>query len=325
MTRPIFITGGAGRIGRRILRQLLDHGRAVRVLVHRSEPEGVQGDGMTIVRGDIKDRSSFAEALDGCGCVCHLASVFDMLEGPKYETNNDLLFHNIIEGTYNLLDASRVAGVEQFVYASTDAVFTAIYKPHPEPITEEIELCPKTGRFYALAKATCESMCINYSKTYGLPCTIIRVGWCLDETDVLESFRYGFWSSLMLEPEAKRVLDRLGGDERAIVAPQFGDGTPAALQLGHAEDVATGFVLAMNRPEAAADQVFNIAGGEPYRYQDVVERVAIGLDKPWQAARIDSIHPYTISVDKARRLLGYAPRYDLAAMVEEALAGAGSS
>ena len=155
MSKTVFLTGGAGRIGKRVLGLMIDRGWRVRVLVHEHEPEGITSDRMTLVRGDIRDRSSFASAVEGCDCVCHLAAVFDMAGAPESDAANDYLFEHLIRGTYNVLEAARTAGtVRQFVFASSDAVFCAIYKEHDAPITEEIEPSPRPGRFYAMAKAT---------------------------------------------------------------------------------------------------------------------------------------------------------------------------
>ena len=79
-----------------------------------------------------------------------------------------------------------MGGIELFLYASTDAVFTAIYKEYKTPVTEEVEVFPRPGRFYAVAKVLAEDLCINYQKSFGLPYTIIRVGWSLCEDELLE-------------------------------------------------------------------------------------------------------------------------------------------
>ena len=170
MTKTVFMTGGTGRIGKHILQQLLALGYKVKVLVHNAEPEDVSSDNLEIVRGDILDRNTFADALEGCQFVCHLAAVFDMGAAIETDSENDYLFDHLIRGTSNVLEAARAVGtVELFEFASSDAVYCVIYKQTDALITEEVELTPRPGRYYAMAKATLESMCINYQKTYGLP------------------------------------------------------------------------------------------------------------------------------------------------------------
>ena len=319
MSGTVFLTGGAGRIGRRVLVKLLDRGYHVRVLVHNNEPEGITSSGMTLVRGDVRDRSSFAEAVAGCDFVCHLAAVFEMGTAVEDRLENDHLFDHLVRGTYNVLEAARQAGsVRLFTFASSDAVFCAIYREHEEVITEEVEITLRPGRFYSLAKATLEALCANYEKSYGLPCAIHRVGWTLDESDVLQAFEPEFWETLLAPGEQER-LDALRAEGRGLIAPLYEDGTSVEVQLAHADDIADGFVLAVEHPRAAAGEIFNIAGAAPFRFLDCIERVARGLDRPWAGIRLSGLGRYRISNDKAGRLLGYAPQYTIDRMIDLAL------
>ena len=294
----VFLTGGAGRIGRRLLTKLLDRGYSVRVLVHNREPEGITSGDMTLVRGDVRDRSTFEEAVAGCDFVCHLAAVFEMSTAVEDTQENDHLFDHLVRGTYNVLEAARRAGsVRLLAFASSDAVFCAIYKEHEEVITEEVEITLRPGRFYSLAKATLESMCANYRKSYGLPCAIHRVGWTLDESDVLLAFEPHFWETLLAPGEQER-LDALRAGGPCLIAPLYEDGTSVEVQLAHADDIADGFVLALENPEAAANQIFNIAGAAPFRFLDCIEKVAAGLDRPWAGIRLSGLGRYRISNEK---------------------------
>ena len=113
------MTGGAGRIGKRLLQQLLDQGYHVKVLVHNHKPDGISSNNMRLVRGDLCDRSSFSDAVQGCDFVCHLAAVFDMSSVIETDPENDHLFKQLIRGTYNVPEAARQAEtVKLFVYAS---------------------------------------------------------------------------------------------------------------------------------------------------------------------------------------------------------------
>ncbi len=319
MAKTVFLTGGAGRIGRRLLAKLLDRGYQVRVLVHNHEPEGISSGDMTLVRGDVRDRATFAEAVAGCDFVCHLAAVFEMGTAVEDSLENDHLFDHLVRGTYNVLEAARQAGsVRLFTFASSDAVFCAIYREHEEVITEEVEISLRPGRFYSLAKATLEGLCANYEKGYGLPCAIHRVGWTLDESDVLLAFEPDFWETLLAPGERER-LDALRAEGPCLIAPLYEDGTSVEVQLAHAEDIADGFVLALENHQAAAGQIFNIAGVAPFRFLDCIERVARGLDRPWAGIRLSGLGRYRISNEKAGRLLGYAPRYTIDRMIDQAL------
>ena len=320
MNKTVFLTGGAGRIGKRVLRLLLDSGYTVKVLVHEHEPDGIVSDNMVLVRGDILDAKCLLEAVQGCQFVCHLAAIFDMIGPSNFEKENNRMFENHVKGTFNLLEAARTAGsIDLFVYASSDAVFSAIYKKYDEPVTEEVEVFPRPGRFYALAKALVESMCINYQKVFSLPYTIIRVGWCLDEDDVLESFAYEFWESL-IDAKDREVIGPKLANGKGAMALLYENGESVALQLAHAQDIARGFALAIEKHEQAKNQIFNIAAEVPFRSLDVIDRVAKGLGVSWEGVKVVGPQPYVISNEKAGRMLGYRPQITVEKMIDMALA-----
>ena len=320
MNKTVFLTGGAGRIGKYVLRKLLDRGCRVKVLVHKTAPEGIASDHLEIIQGDILDRDTFANAVQGCHFVCHLAAVFDLGSEVETDSENDYLFDHLIRGTYNVLEAARQAGtVDLFAYASSDAVFSAIYKQHDKPITEEIELTPRSGRFYAMAKATMENMGVNYYKTYGLPYTVIRVGWCFDHDEVLLSFRPAFWESMFAPGERERLY-AIRPKEELLIAPLYESGDSVEVQLAHADDTAAGFVLALENHQQAANQIFNIAGDAPFKFLDCIEKVANGMGMPWEKVKLAGLGRYQISNEKARRLLGYEPQFNINRMIDLSLA-----
>jgi len=319
MSRTVFLTGGAGRIGKHVLQMLLDRGYKVRVLVHKHEPEGITSANMELVQGDMLDRKSFADAVAGCHCVCHLAAIFDLFDGPVYETDNDLMYEHIVTASYNVIESARAAGsVEQFVLGSTDAVYAVIFKQYDEPITEETEVFPRPGRFYALAKATAENLCNYYEMSYGLPYTILRIGWCLNYDEILKAFSYDFWHPMMIAKDRDALRSRFECGQGAI-CPVYPTGESVVVHLGDAKDVATGFFLAIDKPDQARNQIFNVAGPAPIRYGDVVELVAGGLGVPWEKATVEGLREYEISNEKARRMLGYEPVNTVAKMIEMAV------
>lgn len=323
----VFLTGASGRIGSRVARLLLDKGYAVRALVHRHRPEGLGGDGFEAVAGDIRDAQGLGRAVDGCDVVCHLACGNDMFGPPVFEADDAAVFDNAIKGTFHMLQATREAGrARSFVFASSDAVFTAIYKRYDAPVTEAVEIFPRPGRFYAVAKAVGEHLCHYYQLSYGLPYTVIRVGWSLSPQEMLRTFDYEFWAPLAdaAEREREALAPRLG-DGMAVVEPVRPDGSSVQVQLADSDDIAAGIVLAIEKPEAARNQIFNMAGPAPFRYGDVVQKVADGLGRPAARMTVHGTQDYAISNEKAGRLLGYEPRHDIAAMIDSALAARGAT
>ena len=111
--KPTLITGATGFIGWHVARHLLDQGAGVRVLA-RDAKRVRDLDGVEIALGDLRDPASLQRAVAGCGVVYHVAADYRLWSKDPAE-----LYESNVEGTRNLLDVSRAAGIERFVYTST--------------------------------------------------------------------------------------------------------------------------------------------------------------------------------------------------------------
>jgi dihydroflavonol-4-reductase len=112
----VLITGATGQVGNAIARRLAADGVEVRALVRSPEraaptlPEGVQ-----TVKGDVTDSASLRVAFDGCATVYHAAGI------PEQWRKDTGEFERVnVDGTRNVVEAALAAGVERFVYTSTD-------------------------------------------------------------------------------------------------------------------------------------------------------------------------------------------------------------
>jgi len=319
MEKSVFLTGGSGRIGKRVLKKLLDRGYRVKALMHRNKPEGISGEKLEFVQGDIMRQKDMIEAAEDCQIICHLAATYDMFPPVVFEKENDTIFDNIVHGTYNLLEAAnRMETCDLFLFASTDAVYATGPQRYDSPITEDIELHPCPGRFYAAAKAATESLCINYGKTFEVPWSIIRINWALEEDEILKVFTYEFWEDDLDPKDRERLRPKLA-DGKGLFCPEFVSGEPAVEQIAYPEDTAEGFVLAIANCEASRGNIFNIAAPKPFRYQEIVEKISKSLGVPYDSAKVSGYEPYSISNAKAERLLGYNPQYPMKRLIDLAL------
>ncbi len=314
----VFLTGGSGRIGRRVLKNLIDRGYGVRALVHRHTPEGITHPNLEFVNGDLGDQEGLKKAVDGCDAVCHLAAAWDMFPPADYEKENNQLFESIIRGTYNLLEASyQMKKLKVFLYASTDAVYATGFRKFDAPITEDTGFFP--SRFYALCKIACESLCDNYGKLYNLPWLIVRICWCLDEKELLRVFSYEFWEDGIKEEERKKLSSKLAGG-KGVFAPLCSNGESAVDQIADPQDIADGIVLGIDKCESAKGGIYNLAGPAPFRYLEMIERLADGLGVVWDSAVVEGIEPYELRNDRAEKILGYSPKFTMEKMIDKAVA-----
>jgi nucleoside-diphosphate-sugar epimerase len=321
----VFLTGASGRIGRRVERKLLERGYTVRSLVHQRRVEVQAHPALELVPGDILDQESLRRLVTGCSFVVHLAAAWDMFPPAVHEKENNQLFESVIRGTYNLLEACRpLRELKALVYASTDAVYATGPRKFAGPISEDTELQP--ARFYALAKIACESLCLNYGRLYGLPWLAVRICWCLDVDEILRIFGYDFWEGGLAVEDRARLGPRLAGGGAGarscgVFAPLMPDGSSGVDHVSDPEDIAEGICLGVERHAAALGATFNLAGPANFRYLDLAENLARDLGVPWGSAPVRGIEPYELSIQRARRVLGYDPQYPIERMLANAVRG----
>jgi nucleoside-diphosphate-sugar epimerase len=141
----ILVTGGTGMVGSRLVRGLVDRGKRVRVLSLPGDPYAsrLAGVDCRIVSGDIANRESLAHLLDEVKTVYHLAAVILSRDPDVFRRVNS-------EGTRSLVEASKAAGVNHFIYVSSAAVLSpessayAKSKFHAETIVRNQETMEST-------------------------------------------------------------------------------------------------------------------------------------------------------------------------------------
>lgn len=111
MSDEVLVTGGAGWIGGRLVRALVDAGFRVRALTHRSAVPACASP----VRGDLRDAASLQGAVRGVTAVVHCAALLDPVDS---EEEADAVNHL---GTAHLAEAARAAGCASFVFLSSQA------------------------------------------------------------------------------------------------------------------------------------------------------------------------------------------------------------
>ncbi len=317
MSEMVLLTGASGRIGSRVLELLLARGYAVRALAHTTPPSVGAAANLEVVKGDILNQSEMVSAVRGCDCILHLAAAWDMFPPAVFERENNQLFESVIRGSYNLLEAARISpSVKLFLYASTDATYATGSRAFNGPITEETELFP--SRFYGLAKIAVEEMCVQYGKLYSLPWAIARICWTLEPREFVRLFTYEFWEQGMTQVDRDRLEPLLAGGA-GLFAPLNADGSSGVDHASHPADIADGVVAVIRNLPRSLGRIYNLAGPRAFHYLDVVRPLSERSGLPWQSAIIGSIKPYELSIERARRELGYDPRFGAEALLGEAL------
>lgn len=147
----IFLTGGHGFIGSRVVAKLAEQGHSLRCLVRESsKTHRIDGLEWERVVGDVRDRASLEAGMAGCEAVIHLASVSSWSD-MRSSTLEDV----VIDGSKNVAKAAKAARVRRLVYVSSVMAVNASAEPKVFDETSTFELTDKKYR-YPLAKRAAE-------------------------------------------------------------------------------------------------------------------------------------------------------------------------
>ena len=169
----IFLTGGTGFIGSHLTEICVENGFNV-VAFDRYNPEYSLGylekskykKDINFVFGDIRDYDSVNKAIKGCDLVFHLAALI----GIPYSYNSPLAYLKTnVEGTYNILEASKNNDIDQLIVTSTSETYGTAEKI---PINEQHRLLGQSP--YSASKISADQLSISYWRSFKLPVKIIR-------------------------------------------------------------------------------------------------------------------------------------------------------
>jgi len=275
----VVLTGGTGKLGRACLTELLGHGYSVTIadLVRPAD------DPCPFVRVDLTDMGQTMEALHqvddrhrGVDAVVHLGAV----PAPGWAPGAELFRNNTVS-TYNVFAAARHFGVHNIVSASSETVLGLPFNVPPPyaPVDEEYPPAPQSA--YALSKTMGEEMAKHFCR------------W--DPETKIVTLRF---SNVMLVEEYKAF-------------PEFNN-DPARRKWNlwsyiDARDAAQAVRKALEAPFKGAE-IFIIASPDTVMTTPITELMAQFFpDVPWRR----DVGPTETMFDigKARRMLGYDPKY----------------
>lgn len=223
----IFVTGGAGFIGSNLSRALIADGDAVTVyddlsLGRREFLAPLVGRaGFRFVHADLLDLERLKVEIAGHDVVYHLAANSDISLGAR-ETDRDLRLGTLV--TYNVLEAMRLGGVREIVFASTSAVYgEATVMPTPEVYGPLLPIS-----LYGASKLACEGLITAFCHNFGMRAWICRFGNVVGENGTHGAL-YDFLGRLLTDPTTLRVL----GDGRQAKPYVYVQELVAAMRYVH--------------------------------------------------------------------------------------------
>jgi nucleoside-diphosphate-sugar epimerase len=312
MTEPgrVFVTGGTGFVGGRLIERLRREGHEVRVLA-RSEQGAARVSelGAEAVRGDLTSVGALAQGVEGCEWVFHVAANTQMW-GPVEDYARDN-----VEGTRNVLAASEQAGVRRFVQVSSSSVY--MRSKSNVNVDETGPVCTDSPVPYGSTKARAELLVLGANRE-GFETVAIRLHWIWGAGDTV-------------------ILPRLVEAVQADAFPWYGGGR-FLMSTAHVDNVVEALLLAATR--GVPGNTYFISDGEPVVFRDFVSEQlkTRGVDPPtrsvsvpwtevkawagelwWRKLNRPGVPPVTrfyfwvcsreqtVNDAKARRELGYRP------------------
>jgi NAD dependent epimerase/dehydratase len=297
--KRVLVTGAGGFIGSHLAERLVQVGAQVRAFVHYNAL-GVRGwldssilaREMEIVSGDICDRDSVRQAMQGEQVVFHLAALiaipYSYVVPVSYVRTN-------IEGTLNVLQAAREADVGRVVHTSTSEVYGTARQV---PIAESHPLQGQSP--YAASKIGADKVAEAFHLSYGVPVVTVRP-----------------FNAFGPRQSARAVVPTIVAQCLAGGTVRLGNTAPTR-DLNYVSDTVEGFILAA-ASASAIGRTINIGSGQEISISALAELIArlSGCDAAIQAddARV---RPVTSEVMRlvadstlARTLLGWKPAVGL--------------
>ena len=248
MCRPVkvFVTGGTGFIGGRVVKRLRDRGDDVVALVRsRDKAAELEAVGATLVEGDLSSTERIRAACEDCDAVIHGAAIYKV-GIPKSEREG---MHDAnVRGTERVLDAAWQAGVSRIVYVSTVNVFG---NTGGEVVDETYEREP--GNWLSVYDETkyLAHQAAKERAQKGAPIVIVQPGGVYGPGD---------------HSEVGNVIDQTRtGKLKALPFAGLG------LNLVYVDDVAAGVLLALDKGVVGESYVL---GGEISTMRGLVDKVA---------------------------------------------------
>lgn len=163
----VLITGAAGGVGTFLRRGLPALGWRLRCL--DLAPPGEE-DGLEWVRGDVTDPAVLDRAVRGVAAVVHLAGI------PTEVPDVGGLLHANVEGTYQVFEAARRAGVPRVLYASSNHAVGCHQAAPGGRLPEDAPVRPDS--VYGATKAFGEALGSYYADRHGMAVACVRIGSC---------------------------------------------------------------------------------------------------------------------------------------------------
>jgi len=291
----ILVTGGAGFIGKYLVRSLLEKGHIVTIFDNfsNSTKDSIStliDNGAKIIEGDITKLSEILNAVKDEEIVIHLASKISVLESIK---NPSETFRVNVEGTKNVLDACEKNHVKKLIVASSAAVYGEGF--FGVKLTESSDTNPISP--YGESKVRMEQEIRKFASKHNISCVILRF------------FNiYGIGQSNEYAGVITKFMERIAQGKSLKI---FGDGLQTR-DFIVIDDVINSIHNAISYNKSGT---YNIASGKVVTVKELAEQMILLSGKKLKIQHTDAqkgdIRNSQANISRARKELCYLPKIDL--------------
>lgn len=300
MGPSVLITGGAGFLGSHIALALLQRGD--RVVIYDNLCTGLPEhlsplqNKVKFVNGDILDlslliRTIMAEKVKRIIHTAALVGFAPSIEKPALTARIN------VEGTINILEASRIVGVDRILDISSEEVYGSF---HHEPADEDHPLSPIAP--YSITKVSAERFEEFFCRLFGLDVVIVRTSWV-----------YGLGLPRARPPKTF-IENSLKG-----IPTEMSSGADQRVDHTYIDDFVQGALLAFDAKNLKS-RIFNIASGKAYTFQEMARmveemipgpKIKVGPGLLKYSETVEGPQKGALNIQRAQSELGYQPNYDL--------------
>ena len=223
-----------------------------------------------------------------------------------------------VKGLFWLLEAFRQsAAAKQFILIGGDAGIGHFFYRREIPVTEEMPHSAYPG-CYALSKVLEEVTLQQFGIQYGIDWACLRAPWIMEKDDFKYTLSWGddvfggpVWKDMVPAADAARYAK-----DGTVPLLRDADGRPLRRNFVHVDDLIAAILATIDNPRAR-QQLFNVCMDRPVDYGEV----AAHLKQTRNLGSVDmpsEYHSVWLDNSKARSLLDWQPRYDLARLIDEA-------
>lgn len=291
--KKIFVTGGAGFIGRRLIGLLLERGYEVVVYdnLSRGHANVVKEIGANLIVGDIRSLDSLIHAMSGCDTVVHLAAYGSVVESIADPVDN---FSQNVLGTFTVLDAARRSSIKKFVFSSTGGALIGDATP---PVNEESAPHPISP--YGASKLCGEGYISAFAGAYDMDTIALRFGNVYGPGSAHKKGAITVWAKALLAGEPLVI---------------YGDGN-ASRDFLYVDDLCDGIIrgLEVNAPKG---NVFHLASGKETTVKNLAKLMCRVAGKPeypieFRKARKGEVTRNFAEYEKAKQMFCFEPNISL--------------